>query len=275
MREVFDRSRASNRAAVMPFLTGGDPDVGTTGRLIEAMDAVGAGVVEVGIPFSDPIADGPVIQESMSYALGHGTSVSGLMEAVAAVRPRVGLGLVAMVSYSIVYRYGLEAFVERSAAAGFDGFIFPDLSVEEADRTRAVVDRAGLALSLLVAPSTPLERAKRIAAASTGFVYVVARQGITGEQSALPPGLADRLAALRGATDAPLAVGFGVSTPEHAATIGAAADAVIVGSALVRRVAGLRGEPERAVAEAGAFVGSLVAAVGGGAGSVKGAGVEG
>ncbi len=241
----------------MPFLTAGDPDVATLPALLRAMQDSRASVVEVGLPFSDPIADGPVIQASMKHALDHGATVDGVFEQVAAARSGLSIGLVAMVSYSIVHRRGLARFVGDAKAAGFDGFIFPDLPVEESDDACAAAKEAGLILSLLVAPSTPIDRAERIASASTGFVYVVSRAGITGAGASLPPELPERLTRLRGVTALPMAVGFGVSGPEHVASVVSVADAAIVGSALVQRVAAARDGGADAVGVAGDFVQEL------------------
>lgn len=234
-RIFHDRRRAGQRT-LMPFVTAGDPDPASTEALLPALEQAGASVVELGIPFSDPIADGPVIEQSMTRALNRGTTLSDVLAMVRSVRAKVELGLVAMVSYSIVYRYGLERFVGDARAAGIDGLIFPDLPVDEAGPAQNAAAEAGLTLSLLIAPTTPIDRARAIAAASTGFVYVVARAGTTGQQAALPPELTDRLAELRAVTDLPLAVGFGISQPEHVRQVVREADAAIVGSALVRQL---------------------------------------
>jgi tryptophan synthase alpha chain len=234
-RIFHDRRRAGQRT-LMPFVTAGDPDLASTEALLPALEQAGASVVELGIPFSDPIADGPVIEQSMTRALNRGTTLSDVLAMVRSVRAKVELGLVAMVSYSIVYRYGLERFVGDARAAGIDGLIFPDLPVDEAGPAQNAAAEAGLTLSLLIAPTTPIDRARAIAAASTGFVYVVARAGTTGQQAALPPELTDRLAELRAVTDLPLAVGFGISQPEHVRQVVREADAAIVGSALVRQL---------------------------------------
>ncbi len=244
---IFADLRRDGRRAVMPFLTAGDPDLRTTGELLIAMEGAGASIFELGIPFSDPIADGPVIQASMNYALERGVRVGDVFNMVADVRPRLKAGLVAMVSYSIVHRLGAARFVADAKAAGFDGFIFPDVPIEEADALRETVVGAGLILSMLIAPTSPDTRAERIAQASSGFVYVVSRAGITGEQRALPPELPDRLRRLRAVTELPIAVGFGISTAEHVRQVVEVADAAIVGSAVMRRVAAYREAGREAV----------------------------
>ena len=234
---IFDELRSADRAALMPFITAGYPDLDTTAALLPAAQAAGASVCELGVPFSDPIADGPVIQASMTEALKKGVHPRDIFEMVRAQRDALDLGLVAMVSYSIPYRIGVKKFVADAADAGIDGFIFPDLPLEEAPDVNALVADAGLTSTLLIAPTTPDARAVAIAKACTGFVYVVARTGITGERTDLPEGLTARLEKLRGVTELPIAVGFGVSKPEHVAAVTAVADAAIVGSAVVRRIA--------------------------------------
>ena len=228
----------------MPYLTAGDPSVQATGRMLGAVQAAGASICEIGIPFSDPIADGPVIQASMTYALDHGVRVGQIFETVSRVRPSLEIGLVAMVSYSIVHRLGLKRFIGDAKDAGFDGFIFPDLPLEASGPAREACAEAGTILSMLIAPTTPDDRAERIAKASSGFVYVVARSGITGEQNELPPELPARLKRLRGVTDLPMTVGFGISNSDHVRQVVSVADAVIVGSGMMRRIGEARDKGE-------------------------------
>jgi len=244
---LFGELRGEGRKALMPFVTAGDPELATTAELLPVLEQAGASVVELGIPFSDPIADGPVIEASMGRALEAGVRLSDVLSMVREVRPRVGLGLVAMVSYSIVYRHGVARFIAELAEAGLDGLIVPDLSLEEAAPVQRSATEAGLTVSLLIAPTTPIERAKRIAAASTGFVYIVSRSGITGAQQSLPRELPERLNVLRQVTDLPLAVGFGISSPEQVREVVAVADAAIVGSAMVRTIESERGTDRAAL----------------------------
>jgi tryptophan synthase alpha chain len=215
--------------------------------MLEAAQHAGASICELGIPFSDPIADGPVIQASMTYALDHGVKVGQVFEMVSKVRPKLDIGLIAMVSYSVVHRVGLEKFVSNAKDAGFDGFIFPDLPLEASGPACEAASKADLILSMLIAPTTPDDRAEKIAKASTGFVYVVSRAGITGEQSDLPPELPARLKRLRAVTDLPMTVGFGISSAEHVRQVVSVADAAIVGSGMMRRVAEARSDGEDAV----------------------------
>lgn len=258
LEQIFTELRTGDRKALMPFVTAGYPALPATAAMLPAIEAAGASVCELGIPFSDPIADGPVIQASMTRALEGGISLDAIFQTVASVRDRVNMGLVCMVSYSIVYRIGTKAFYKRAAEAGFDGMIIPDLALEEAESERSAAAEQGLTLSMLIAPTTPGDRARRIARACSGFVYMVARTGITGAQDRAPEGLAERVAAIRDVTDLPIAVGFGISAAEHVRAVVKHADAAIVGSALVKRIGEHLDEtPEQIADAAGQFVREL------------------
>ncbi|MEO1534382.1 MAG: tryptophan synthase subunit alpha, partial [Planctomycetota bacterium] len=210
---------------------------------------------EIGFPFSDPIADGPVVAAAMHEALQHGATPQGVLKEVAAARSSIDMCLMSMVSVSIVERLGGPAsFVERAANAGFDGFIFPDIAVEEAEPYVNACASAGVGCSLLVAPSTPIDRLRTIADNASGFVYLLARAGITGERRDAPD-ISDRVQALRDVTDLPVAVGFGISSAEHVRAVVEHADAAIVGSALVRRMSE---HADNAAAEARRFVSELL-----------------
>jgi len=257
---VFSDLRARGAKGLMPFLCAGRPSIERTPEMMLGVAGAGASVIEVGFPFSDPIADGPVIAAAMHEALKSHVTPEAVFEAVHAVRPKTDAGLVAMVSVSIVHRLGPERFVQDAKEAGFDGFIFPDAPIDEAEVFLEPVREAGLSASLLIAPTTPMERAERIARASTGFVYLLARTGITGEREDAPE-VAQRVGALREVTDLPIACGFGIGTPQQASAVAQHADAVIVGSALVRRVeeaAATGADPVRA---ASGFVASLAEAL--------------
>lgn len=258
--DIFAELRAGGRKALMPFVCGGHPGPGVTGRLIRGAAAGGASIVEVGIPFSDPIADGPVIAAAMHAALAAGATAGSVIEEVAAERAGLSVGVVAMVSISIISRMGgPSAFAERLAGAGFDGIIVPDLPLEESGDMRQAAAARGLVMSLLIAPTTPWARAEQIARACTGFVYLLARAGITGEQEGAPEVRA-RVQKLRQATGLPIAVGFGISSPEHVRAVVRDADAAIVGSALVRRI----GEAARAGSDPAAACEAFVRSLAGG-----------
>lgn len=254
---IFESLRAEGRRALMPFICGGRPTLASTGAMLGALERAGASIVEIGVPFSDPIADGPVIAAAMHTALVEGVTPAGVFEAVAEARGSVNLGLVAMASVSLVQRgEGVRAFCARAAEAGFDGFIFPDAPLEEADELVEVAGEAGLTASLLVAPTTPPARAAAIAAKCSGFVYLLARAGITGERDDAPD-VERAVAGIRSATDLPIAVGFGISSPEHVAAVVRHADAAIVGSALVRRIESAVSSGTDPVEEAERFVAEL------------------
>lgn len=253
---IFAERRGGGKKCLAPFVVAGRPSVEALGDVLRAVEGAGASIVEVGFPFSDPIADGPVIAEAMHHALEDGATTGGVFEALAAARDSIGLGIVAMVSVSIVGRIGNQAFVERAKAAGVDGFIFPDLPVEESAELLSVVRGAGLTASLLIAPTTPMARAERIARACSGFIYMLARTGITGERDDAPE-IGERVAQLRGVTDLPIACGFGISTAAQVRAVVEHADAAIVGSALVRRMEAAIAEGGDAVRVAGEFVGEL------------------
>lgn len=242
-------ARSAGRGALMPFVTAGFPSMAATESALVAIDEAGADAIEIGIPFSDPIADGPIIAESMHAAIAGGATPAGVFDVVARVRSRVRAALLAMVSFSIVQRMGVDRFVDDAAACGLDGLIVPDLDLDDAGSLAASCAAKGLSFTLLVSPTSPPARIARIVATCSGFVYVLARVGITGERGELPADLVDRIALVRSLTPLPLAVGFGVSTAEHVRTIVGIADAAIVGSALVRRMGETQGDPAAAAAE--------------------------
>jgi len=230
----------------MPFVTAGYPSLQTTAAVIPALEQAGAHIVELGIPFSDPIADGPVIAASMHEALLSGVTPRAVFDVVREIRSQTKLGLLAMVSNSIVHRMGAARFVAEAANAGFDGLIVPDIDIDSAEAVGGLTRDHGMSLSLLIAPTTPEDRIGRITSLCSGFVYLLARVGITGEQEAAPD-IADRVRIVRQHTDLPIAVGFGISRPEHVAAVTAYADAAIVGSALVRRLGNAKDPVQEAV----------------------------
>jgi tryptophan synthase alpha chain len=260
---VFADLRAAGRKAFMPFVTAGDPDLDFTADVIRELDRRGATLCEVGIPYSDPIADGPVIQASYTRALARHIKVADILAMLGRVSRDVRMPLVTMVSYAIVYRYGLARYVADAKAAGVSGAIVPDLPVDEAEELAAVCRPADFNLIQLVTPTTPRERALRIARSSTGFLYYVSVTGITGERTELPPSLLENVAWLRSQTDLPICIGFGISRPEHVRRLESVADGLIVGSAIVRRVAEAAIKPREAVLrDVGDYAASLVAALG-------------
>jgi tryptophan synthase alpha chain len=253
---TFERLRARGERALVIYFMAGDPSLVETEKLIVEAERRGADVIELGVPFSDPLADGPVIQRADVRALAAGTSLTRVLEMVASVRARVRIPLVLMTYYNPVFAFGLKAFARTAADAGVDGVIVPDLPHEEADPLRAEAEPAGLDMIHMVAPTSTPARVKTIARLSRGFIYLVSVLGVTGERKEISPELEAQLRTLRLVTTKPVCVGFGVSTPAHAAALGRTADGVVVGSAMVRTVEQHTGTPAL-VAEVGKFIASL------------------
>jgi tryptophan synthase alpha chain len=233
---AFERLRGRGERALVAYLMAGDPSLVETERLVIEAERRGADVIELGVPFSDPLADGPVIQRAGVRALAAGTSLSRVLELVATLRARVRVPLVLFTYYNPLLAFGLKAFAQTAVDAGADGVIVPDLPPEESEPLRAETDPAGLDLIHLVAPTSTPARVKAIARRSRGFIYVVSLTGVTGERRELPKGLDAQVRTLRLVTTKPVCVGFGVSTPEQVAAVGRIADGVVVGSAIVRAI---------------------------------------
>jgi tryptophan synthase alpha chain len=257
---AFDRLRQQGAAGLIPFITAGDPDLETTEALIHALVEAGADVIELGFPFSDPMADGPVIQAASERALAAGTTLPKVLEVVARVRRHTNVPIVLMGYFNPVFRYGAARFAHDAAASGVDGLLLVDLPPEEAAEVREPLQRAGVRLITLLAPTTPPERAARLAAEAEGFLYYVSMTGVTGAQAVDAAAIEAAVRTLREKSPVPVAVGFGISAPAEAAAVGAFADAVVVGSALVKVVAAYSGTPEL-LAEVGRFVRSLKGAL--------------
>jgi tryptophan synthase alpha chain len=231
---LFERLRGERRAALIAYVTAGDPSPDRTPALVAALERGGADLIELGVPFSDPIADGPVIQRGSDRALKAGTTVSKVLEIAAGIRKRSEIPLLLFTYMNPVLRYGLDALARDAVALGIDGCLLTDLSVEEAEPYTAAMRNAGLDTVFLAAPTSTERRLKLVAEYSTGFVYLVSRTGVTGEQTALSEGAAPLVEAMRRVTSLPLAVGFGISTAGQARAVAAIADGVAVGSAIVR-----------------------------------------
>ena len=234
---AFARCRKERRAALIPYLTAGHPSLETTERLLTSLVVGGADLIELGMPFSDPIADGPINQAAAARALAAGTTLSGVLELVARSRDRLGVPIVLFTYFNPIYAYGIDRFAEQASASGLDGVLFVDLPPEEGEReVFPELLRRGIHNVSLVAPTSTRERVRKAAASATGFVYYVSRAGVTGDQTLVAPELVRRIKSLRRRLSLPLVVGFGISTPEQAAALGRVADGVVVGSALVRLV---------------------------------------
>jgi tryptophan synthase alpha chain len=230
----FQELRAAKRKAFIPYITAGDPNLKTTADLILALDKAGADVIELGVPFSDPIADGPVIQRATERALASGASLKDILGMASEIRKTSQIPLLLFSYYNPLLRYGLGNLARDAAAAGFDGILATDLTVEESGAFVEAMSKAGLNTVFLVAPTSSPERIRKIASMSTGFLYAVSRTGVTGETQELSSDLRDFLKTLRTHTDVPIAVGFGISQPEHVKAVWREADGAVVGSAVVR-----------------------------------------
>lgn len=272
LQESFDALVREGRRGLLPYVTAGYPDAETTIAILQALDPALCPCVELGIPFSDPIADGPVIQASFSQALERGFRLAPFLAALAAQRNTIRIPLVAMVSFSIVFRRGVETFLREMQSAGIDGVLMPDLSLEEMGDTAANCRAAGISLISMIAPTTPIERRARLAETSQPFVYYQSTVGVTGERGALSPELAGDVTALRTQCGKPICVGFGIARPEQVAAVCEFADGAIVGSAIVRRMlAGVeaRRAPAQIANEIAGFVNELGAPLRSGGGSKK------
>jgi tryptophan synthase alpha chain len=253
--EAFAARRSRGQAALVPYVTAGYPERDSTAALLEALVDEGADVLELGIPFSDPLADGPTIQKSSFASLEKGTTVARVFEDLAAFRARRRAPVVLFTYLNPVLRYGLTQFLSDAESAGAAGLLLTDLPAGSDPGIEDEVVASSLDLIRLVAPTTPLERVPEVAAGGSGFLYYISRTGVTGARSELRQELAAELDRLRAAVDLPVAVGFGISTPEQAAAVGSVADGVVVGSAVIQAL-DRGGTPEAA-----RFVGSLRAAM--------------
>ena len=261
--ELFLRLRQNNEKAFMPFITAGDPDLGFTADLLRSLDTAGCQLVEVGIPYSDPIADGPVIQASYSRALDAGVKLDAIFETLKSVTPEISMPVVTMVSYAIIFRVGIDKYLDKAIDAGVSGAIVPDMPVDESAEFAAKCKSRDFSLIQLVTPTTDQDRAIEIARQSSGFIYYVSIAGITGERTSLPTEVVDNVRWLRDQTDLPICVGFGISQPEHAEMLKPVADGLIVGSAIVRRIGKIAegATPAEALADVSAFCGKMLGAI--------------
>lgn len=242
--DVFARCADEGRAAFIPFIMAGDPNLEATDSFLEALTAGGADIIELGVPFSDPIADGPTNQKAALRALASGTKLSNILEMVARHRDRLGVPIVLFTYFNPIHARGIERFAEQAASSGVDGVLCVDLPPEEGERELVPALRdQGVDSIFLLAPTSTRDRIGRAARASSGFVYYVSRTGVTGERSALAPDLVRDVKRLRRKVGMPLAVGFGISSAAQVASVGEIADGVVVGSALVRLIEENLGKP--------------------------------
>jgi tryptophan synthase alpha chain len=241
---LFDCLKQDRRKGLIAYLTAGDPSPEQTPALVDALVRGGADLIELGVPFSDPIADGPVIQRAGERALKAGTTLSGVLEIARKIREKSEVPLLLFTYLNPVMRYGLERLAQDAVACGMDGCLLTDASVEEAQAYVEAMQRHGLDTVFLAAPTSTPRRLALVARYSTGFVYLVSRTGVTGERESLSAAVTPLIRAVRSVTDLPLAVGFGISRPEHVAELGNQVEAVVVGSALVRVIERYRDDPQ-------------------------------
>ena len=257
--EAFRVAKREKRAAFVPYITAGDPSLTRTVELVRALADAGADVVELGMPFSDPIADGPTNQRAADRALDAGTSLSGVLAAVEIVRQDLDLPIVLFTYANPVLRYGVETFASDAAAAGIDGVLFTDVPAEEMGLFEGPLGDSGLDLIMLVTPTSTRQRMKAAARFGGGFLYLVSRTGVTGARQDLDRRLADNIRTARKASRLPVAVGFGISSPDQVSRVAGLADGVVVGSAIVSRI-GAMGDCDELAGEIEAFASELAEA---------------
>ena len=258
--ERFTRLTRERQKGFIVYIGAGDPNLGATRQLALAFDRLGTDVLELGVPFSDPLADGVVNQLAAQRGLESGTTPPGVLETVAAIRRESQVPIVLYIYFNLIHRYGLERFIRDAAQAGVDGLLVLDLPPEESDGYEMLMRQAGLCNIYLVAPTTPDDRIELIVKRSTGFIYYVSREGVTGMQSKVADTIAQMTAKIRAHTNLPIVVGFGISTPEQAKTVAANAEAVVVGSAIVNQIA-QHGKAPDLIKRVSEFVKPLVQAV--------------
>ncbi len=253
---TFSALRRNKQTALIPFITAGDPDMATTADLIRTLVDNGADLIELGVPFSDPMADGPTIQAASERALAAGATLEKVLQLVSEVRRNCQVPLVLMGYYNPVFRYGSARFAEDAAAAGVDGLLLVDLPPEEVAEISPLLKDAGIALITLLAPTTPTERMRRLAQTAEGYLYYVSMTGVTGAQKINPNDIRRAVEDLQGMTEVPVGVGFGITSVAEARAVGEFADGVVVGSALVKIIAEYS-HSEKLLPQVGAFVASL------------------
>ncbi len=236
IEKTFKELKALNKKAFIPYIMAGDPSVEKTKELVLVLEECGADIIELGVPFTDPLADGPTIQRAAERALKGGVTLKVVLALVKDLRTKTRVPLVLMTYYNPVFKYGEERFVKDAKDAGVDGVIIPDLPPDEAGELIKTAKKAGLATIFLLAPTSTEDRIKKVAAASRGFIYYVSMTGITGSQILLDGSIGKSINNIRKITDKPVAVGFGISTPEEARAVSGISDGVIVGSAIVRKI---------------------------------------
>lgn len=260
IEERFQQLKKSGAKGLVVYIGAGDPSLACTESLAIAFDQAGVDVLELGVPFSDPLADGLVNQLAAQRGLASGTTPGKVLKSVAAIRKHSNIPIVLYIYFNLVHRHGLDAFIAQAAKAGVDGLLVLDLPPEEAGEYDRQMKQAGLCAIYLIAPTTPEDRIEEIVRHGAGFIYYVSREGVTGMQSKVAGNIGDMLEKIRKHTQLPVAVGFGISTPEQARTVASLSDAVVVGSAVVNQIATL-GASQDMVPQVAGFVAQLAKAV--------------
>ncbi len=259
IQQTFANSHQAGRGVLVVYVTAGDPSLEETVEIMTTVAEAGADIVELGIPYSDPLADGPTIQAASQRALEAGTTIQGVFDCATQIRQRISIPLVIMTCYNPILQFGPEAFAVEASNIGVDGVVASDLPPSEADEWCAVAAEHNIAAIFLVAPTTPQQRVARAVECTTGFVYAVARPGVTGARDQLPEDLKGSVARIRQVTDLPIAVGFGISTPQQVAAVCEIADGAIVGSAVINIIAEAS-DHEARLPQVSQFVSGLAAA---------------
>ncbi|MBN1294478.1 MAG: tryptophan synthase subunit alpha [Candidatus Latescibacteria bacterium] len=241
--QKFEELQAQGMKAFIAYITAGDPSLDSTERLVREFEARGVDIIELGVPFSDPVADGPVNQEAAMRALKGDVTVDSILKMIRNIREYSQIPVIFFTYYNSVLSFGLEKFVKKATESGLDGALVLDLPPEEAGQYKKLMDAEGLSTIFLVSPITPSDRLELVAKNATGFVYYVSQMGVTGERDNLAESIPEKLQAIRALTSTPIAVGFGISTPEHVRGISRYADGIIVGSSIVRKIGELSGKP--------------------------------
>ncbi|WP_267384298.1 tryptophan synthase subunit alpha [Cyanobacterium sp. uoEpiScrs1] len=254
--DCFQSLRNRSRCALIPFITAGDPDLNTTARALHLLDSSGADLIELGVPYADPLADGPVIQSAATRALNRGIKLQDILDTVKQVSSQIKAPIILFTYYNPIFYHGVDAFLKQVREAGIKGLVVPDLPLEEAESLLTPAAAEGIEVTLLVAPTSPIERIKAIARQSQGFIYLVTVTGVTGVRSQVASRVEELITNLRSVTNKPIGVGFGISELEQAVQVkNWGADAVIVGSAIVKRLS--KGTPEEGLSAIEEFVRAL------------------
>lgn len=261
--DAFAAARADGRKALIVYLTAGDPNLAVTGRLLGAVEQAGADCIEIGVPFSDPTADGPTIQRASVRSLAAGTTLDGILDLVEEVRPKLSVPLVLFGYFNPIIKYGTARFAQRARNAGVDGLLVVDLPFEEAGQLRLHTDLAGIDFISLVSPVSRGRRLRDIVERASGFLYYISVTGVTGAREALPADMEERVSHIRSLTDVPVVVGFGIADPQTARRAGTVADGVVVGSALVSLIEQNGTDHTRLTDEVCSFIAALKSGIAG------------